>query len=118
MHFKGALGRFGEDLAARHLSEAGYEIVERNWRCRSGEIDILARDGDALVVCEVRTRSGPGFGTPLESVTRAKASRLKRLAALWLAERRLNIPEVRVDVVGVTRSPDCPPIVEHVRGVL
>jgi putative endonuclease len=117
MRVKDALGRYGEDVAAQHLSQAGMAILERNWRCRDGEIDIVARDGDVLVVCEVKTRSGTGFGTPLEAVTRVKAARLRRLAALWLAERRLNVPAVRFDVVGIVPQPSGP-AVEHVRGVL
>jgi putative endonuclease len=118
MHVKDVVGRYGEDLAAQHLADAGLAILERNWRCPAGEIDILARDGDALVVCEVKTRSRPDFGTPLEAVTVAKASRLRRLAALWLAERRLRVAEVRFDVVGVTREASGVPAVQHIRGVL
>jgi putative endonuclease len=118
MHPKDAFGRYGEDLAARHLADAGLAILERNWRCRSGEIDILAREGDALVVCEVKARSGPGFGTPLEAVTPAKAARLRRLAAVWLAEHGLRFPEVRFDVIGITRATGGEPVVHHVRGVL
>lgn len=117
MRAKDAVGRFGEDVAARHLAAAGLAILERNWRCRAGEIDILARDGDALVVCEVKTRSGPGFGSPFEAVTPAKAARLRRLAAIWLAERGLTVPEVRFDVVGVTRPARGAAHVEHLRGV-
>ena len=64
MKVKDALGRFGEDVAARHLERAGLVLVERNWRCREGEIDIVARDGAVLVFCEVKTRSRPGFGSP------------------------------------------------------
>jgi putative endonuclease len=118
MQTKDAIGRYGEDLAARHLAESGLAILDRNWRCKAGEIDILARDGNALVVCEVKTRSGPCFGTPLEAVTAAKAGRLRRLAALWLAERRLSVPEVRFDVVGVTRQPSGVPAIEHIRGII
>lgn len=116
MRTKDTIGQYGEDLAARHLAEAGLAILERNWRCKAGEIDILARDGNALVVCEVKTRSGRAFGAPLEAVTAVKAARLRRLAALWLAERRLSVPEVRFDVVGVTRQPSGVPTIEHIRG--
>jgi putative endonuclease len=117
MRTKDAVGRYGEDLAARHLRESGLAILERNWRCRDGEIDIVARDGDALVMCEVKTRSGTGFGTALEAVTPAKAARLRRLATQWLAARRLSVPEVRFDVIGVSRRPDGV-AVEHLRGVV
>jgi putative endonuclease len=118
MRTKDLVGRYGEDLAARHLVETGMVILERNWRCPAGEIDIVAREGDALVVCEVKTRSGSRFGTPLEAVTPAKAARLHRLGGLWVAERGLRVREVRYDVVGVTRGGDGRPMVEHTRGVL
>ena len=64
MRAKDAVGRYGEDVAARHLTEAGLVVLERNWRCREGEIDIVARDGDVLVVCEVKTRRSTTYGTP------------------------------------------------------
>jgi putative endonuclease len=118
LHIKDAVGRYGEDLAVRHLTKAGLAVLERNWRCPAGEIDIVAREGDALVVCEVKTRSGPAFGTPLDAVSAAKAARLRRLAALWLTERRLRVSQVRFDVVGVTRAAGGEPVVQHVRGVL
>ena len=88
MRAKDAVGRYGEDVAARHLTEAGLVVLERNWRCREGEIDIVARDGDVLVVCEVKTRRSTTYGTPLEAVTYRKAARQRVLAARWLAERR------------------------------
>jgi putative endonuclease len=115
---KDGLGRYGEDVAARHLTEAGLAILERNWRCAAGEIDIVARDGDVLVVCEVKTRSGDGFGSPLEAVTSSKAARLRRLAALWLEEHGVRVPEVRFDVVGVSRGRRGPASIDHIRGVL
>jgi putative endonuclease len=96
-----ALGRYGEDLAARHLTSRGLVILDRNWRCDVGEIDIVARDGDVLVICEVKTRSTNGFGAPLEAVTSVKAQRLLRLAACWLRAHQLPVVEVRVDLVGI-----------------
>ena len=75
---RGGLGRYGEEVAAEHLVAAGLTIVARNWRCREGEVDIVALDGDVLVMCEVKTRRGVGFGTPLDAVTPAKAARLRR----------------------------------------
>lgn len=116
MRVKDALGRFGEDVAARHLGESGLEILERNWRCRRGEIDIVARDGDVLVFCEVKTRSGRAFGSPAEAVAGAKARRVRALASCWLAEHAHPYAELRFDVVGVVRDRDglC---VEHLRGV-
>src|SRR5438067_10589905 len=101
MRAKDGLGRYGEDVAARHLVEQGIIVLERNWRCELGEIDIVGRDGDVLVVCEVKTRSGTGFGTPLEAITWTKAVRLRRLAARWLADLQGRPSHVRFDVVGV-----------------
>ena len=81
-----ALGAYGEGLAARHLTGQGMVLLDRNWRCELGEIDLVLRDGPALVVCEVKTRSSTAYGTPLQAVTGQKAARLRRLAARWLAE--------------------------------
>ena len=111
------LGRFGEAYAARYLSEQGMEVLDRNWRCSAGEIDLVLRDGDVLVVCEVKTRSSEAFGSALEAVTERKAARLRRLAARWLAEHPLRPDEVRIDLVGVLAAPGCSPRVDHVCGV-
>lgn len=122
MTAKDTVGRYGEDVAARHLSEMGYQVLWRNWRCELGEIDILARDGDCLVVCEVKTRRStasapPACGPPAEAVTPAKLARLRRLAARWLSESGLHPPQVRIDVVCVLRPPSGPAVVEHLRAV-
>jgi putative endonuclease len=114
---RSAVGRYGEDVAARHLVEAGMVMLARNWRCELGEIDLVARDGSALVVCEVKTRRGLDFGTPLEAVTLRKLARLRRLAARWVAESGLHPPEVRIDVVGVLVRSSGAAVVEHLRGV-
>lgn len=115
---RGALGRYGEELAARRLAEAGMTVLQRNWRCgRTGEIDIVARDGDALVVCEVKTRKAGSFVHPMAAVTPAKAERLRGLAERWLQEHGGAPPGgVRVDVVGVSLPDRGAPVVEHVRG--
>ncbi len=111
------LGRFGEAYAARHLVERGMVVLDRNWRCEAGEIDLVLRDGRVLVVCEVKTRSSTAFGSPLEGVTERKAERLRRLADRWLEEHPLRPAEVRIDVVGVLAAPGRRPRVEHVRGI-
>ena len=116
MHARQALGRYGEDLAAARLSEAGMVVLARNWRCRAGEIDIVARDGDVLVVCEVKTRRGLGFGSPLEAVTTAKAKRLARLGLEYRHAQSLAPCPLRIDVVGVLVGPDGSVSIEHVRG--
>ncbi len=112
-----ALGRYGEAYAARHLVAQGMTLLDRNWRCRAGEIDLVLRDGRVLVVCEVKTRSSAAFGSPVEAVTDRKAGRLRRLAALWLAEHAVRPDEVRIDLVGVLAPPGATPQVEHLRGV-
>jgi putative endonuclease len=116
MRAKDAVGRYGEDVAARHLVDAGLQIVERNWRCGEGEIDIVARERDVLVFCEVKTRSGARYGAPAEAVTARKAQRLRRLAYLWLQQHPGHVPEIRFDVVGVVRPRTGAADVEHVRG--
>lgn len=115
MRAKDAVGNYGEDVAARHLREAGLEILARNWRCPEGEIDIVARERGALVICEVKTRSSLTFGVPAEAVTRRKADKLRRLACLWLQEHPAGGADVRFDVVSVLRARAGAATVEHVR---
>lgn len=119
---RAAVGAFGEDLAAQHLLAQGMTIIDRNWRCPAGEIDLVARDGEVLVVCEVKTRRGDRYGTPSAAVTWQKAARLRRLAARWLAEHQLSPTEIRIDVIGVRIPPGAGkhtsrPQVEHLVGV-
>ena len=75
----------GEELAARYLAEQGWVVLDRNWRCTHGEIDLVARDGDCLVFCEVKTRRGLGYGSPTEAIAYAKLHRLRQLAAEWIS---------------------------------
>lgn len=114
---KQAMGAYGERQAARHLVEAGMVLLDRNWRTATGEVDIIARDGDVLVLCEVKARSGPMFGTPGEAVGRRKLARLRRLAAEWLAIAGVRPSEVRFDVIEVYTSPRGSARVRHLRGV-
>lgn len=111
------LGAFGEDVAAAYLEEDAMTVVERNWRCRDGELDLVALDGDTVVFVEVKTRRGEGFGTPAEAVTVSKSRRLRRLAAQWLREQAWRAGEVRIDVVGVLIRDDTA-FVEHFEGAL
>ncbi len=111
------LGRFGEAWAERHLSELGMVVLDRNWRCDAGEIDLVLRDGRVLVVCEVKTRTSNAYGSPLEAVGERKAARLRRLAARWLAEHDLRPDHVRLDLVGVLVTGVHAPRVDHVVGV-
>jgi putative endonuclease len=99
------LGRLGERLAAEHLQRRGYRISERNYRCRQGEIDLVAEEGGQLIFVEVRTRRGEAYGTPEESVGPAKRRKLLELAQAYLSERGCGDVPWRVDVVGVQLSP-------------
>ncbi len=115
---KDVLGRRGEDLAAEHLVAAGLVLVERNWRCRDGEIDLIALEpaGPTLVFCEVKTRSSAAFGLPVEAVGRMKSARLRRLASQWLHEHDHVRADVRFDVVGVLCAPGAAPVLQHLQG--
>jgi putative endonuclease len=117
MRAKDALGRYGEDLAVAHLQAQGLQVLERNWRCRLGEIDVVAVDGDCLVVCEVKTRRSVRSGGPLEAVTRAKLSRLRKLTAAWLAAQDQHFAQIRIDVVGVLQAPHTTAVIDHLKGV-
>lgn len=110
------LGVHGERIAVAHLTDAGLRVLDRNWRCREGELDIVAREGDALVFCEVKTRRGIGYGHPVAAVTVGKQRRLRTLAQRWLATHDEHAPELRFDVVGVLVRPARPALVTHLRG--
>jgi putative endonuclease len=112
---RGDLGRRGEDVAERFLRDQRFEIVARNFRCRAGEIDLVALDGPALVFVEVRSRRGARQGTGLESVTWRKQAQVARVAQYFLAGRGWADREARFDVIGVDFASE-PPHIEHVRG--
>jgi putative endonuclease len=101
MDSRPALGRAGEDAAAALYVRKGFTVVERNWRCSAGEIDLIVRRGSLLVFCEVKTRSSVTRGLPSEAVDWRKQARLRRLAGRWLAERRPRARDLRFDVVAV-----------------
>ncbi|NQX14452.1 YraN family protein [Rathayibacter sp. VKM Ac-2857] len=114
---KDELGRRGEDIAAAHLRERGFEILDRNWRVREGELDIVAREGSALVVVEVKTRSSTRFGLPIEAITRVKAQRLRRLAYAWARAHDERSRHLRIDAVGIVAPDGVASQVRHVRAV-
>jgi putative endonuclease len=117
MHPKDMLGRRGEQLAAEFLQQAGFRVLDRNYRCAEGEVDIVAADHRTLVACEVKTRSSVRYGTPIEAVDTRKVRRLRRLAVRWAVSHGVIFDGLRVDVVGVLKSPDGQFTIEHVRGV-
>ena len=115
-----AVGAYGERLAERYLVESGMQILDRNWRCDQGEVDIVAMDGTCLVVVEVKTRRSLLFGSPVEAVTAVKAARLRRLAGCWLDSHRSLVgfvADIRIDVIGVFRPPRGPAQIEHLVAV-
>jgi putative endonuclease len=114
------LGCEGERLAGEHLVRRGFQIVERNFRTRFGELDIVAYDGCVLAFCEVKTRRlRPGEGSPFDAIRMPKRSQVRRLAALWLSQRseRPYAPELRFDAIGVTFDPSGRLVsIEHLEG--
>lgn len=113
-----ALGKHGESLAADFLRTQGFHLLVKNWRCRHGELDLIMRDGNSLVAVEVKTRSGWGYGSPLEAITAQKAARLRRLLLEWVRETGSHAPKLRIDAVGIVLSPDGgAPHIDHIRGI-
>ncbi|GAA5120517.1 YraN family protein [Haloechinothrix salitolerans] len=110
------LGREGEELAARHLERQGFTVLARNWRSRAGELDIIASRGTLLIVCEVKTRSGTGFGVPAESVTRTKIARIRRLTQLWQCTYHRPWGQTRFDVISVLFDQDGQAWLQHIEG--
>jgi putative endonuclease len=114
---KQALGHYGETLALRHLLDQGMVLLDRNWTCPAGEVDLVLRDGDVLVVCEVKTRTTHDYGSPHEAVTEDKLARLRRLSAAWVEAHAAAPADVRIDLVAVLRPRRGPSVLEHVRGL-
>ena len=113
MAAKDELGRRGEDAAVRYLEQRGLVVLSRNWRCRDGELDVVATDCGQLVVCEVKTRSGTRFGEPAEAVTGRKAATIRRVTQAWLAAHRVGWCPIRFDVVAVLMEPGREPTLRH-----
>lgn len=113
------LGARGEDLAVAELQRQGMEVLARNWRCRLGEIDVVAAETvegrTTVVFCEVKCRSGLGFGDPLEAITWAKLRKLRSLAAEWMSAHAVVAHAIRIDAVGVLLQPGREPRLTHVR---
>jgi len=116
------IGQNGEELVAEYLLSLGWQIVDRNWRCELGEIDLGCLEPSPIglpraVVVEVKTRTGTGFGTPLEAITADKLARLNRLASRWAGQLTHPHAGLRVDAVGVLQRRGSRPQLEHVRGL-
>ncbi|MCG5433746.1 YraN family protein [Mycobacterium sp. MYCO198283] len=113
------LGALGEELAAQRLTAAGLQVLDRNWRCRYGELDVVAAEPDTgtVVFVEVKTRTTDRYGGVAEAVTPEKVRRLRRLAGLWLAGQQRGWAAVRIDVIGVRFGRTREPEITHVRGV-
>ncbi len=110
------LGAAGERAVADWYRSAGYEIVDCNWRCREGELDLVVRRDRVVAFCEVKTRSSTAFGAPAEAVTATKRRRIRRLAARWLDEHRVGAGELRFDVASVVWSRGEAPAVDVIEG--
>jgi putative endonuclease len=111
------IGALGEQLAVEHLQSLGLRVVARNWRCRYGELDVIAADGRTVVFVEVKTRTSDQFGGVAEAVTAQKLRRLRRLAGLWLAAQDDAWAAVRIDVIGVRLGRRASPEISHLTGV-
>ncbi|MBO3087560.1 YraN family protein [Cellulomonas dongxiuzhuiae] len=118
MRAKDAVGRYGEDVATAFVTQAGWTVLARNWRCAEGELDIVALDGDEVVAIEVKTRRSAAYGHPAEAVTHRKLARLRRLTARWLSEHDVRAGSVRVDVIAVLVQRQGAARVEHLVGVV
>lgn len=118
MRAKDAVGRYGEDVAVAHVQAAGWTVLDRNWRCAVGELDVVCLDGRELVAVEVKTRRSDRFGSPAEAVTGVKLARLRRLTAAWLDAHDVHAASVRIDVIAVTLPPRGAATVEHLVAVV
>ena len=111
------LGARGEAIAAAYLEGLGCRVLDRNWRNRYGELDLVVSDHGVVVAVEVKTRSGTGYGSPLEAITALKASRLRRLLFDWVRGHAASGSGLRVDAVGITLGSGQSPSIDHLRGI-
>ena len=111
---KQILGKEGERIAENYLKKKGYRVVERNYRCPVGELDLIVLDRRVIVFVEVKTRSDDRFGVPLESVHRRKQQKMMKAALFFLSQHRLDHREARFDVIGISLR-DREPVVEHIQ---
>ncbi|TVQ13886.1 MAG: YraN family protein [Balneolaceae bacterium] len=109
-------GREGEDIAVRYLEEKQWTVIDRNYRFMKAEADIVAYDGKQIIVVEVKTRRGAGFGEPEEAVTEQKKKQLYKATQAWLYERKMEGAPVRFDVIAVILSKNEDPVIRHHEG--
>ncbi|MDH6237486.1 YraN family protein [Cryobacterium sp. CG_9.6] len=114
---KDQLGRYGEDCAAAYLVAEGYSVIDRNWRCPDGEVDLIVERGAEVVFVEVKTRSSVSFGHPFEAITAEKLARMRRLAGLWCSQAQVWPAHIRVDAIAVIAARGREPVIEHLQGV-
>jgi putative endonuclease len=95
------VGKYGEDRACEFLERLGYKVIDRNWRCSAGEIDVIAHDENCLVFAEVKTRTRVGFGHPFEAITSAKMRTMRQLVGEWCKAHQVSSAQVRLDAVSV-----------------
>ena len=117
MRAKDILGSRGEELAAHYLISQGLHIIDRNWRCPEGEIDLVAVDGATLVIVEVKTRTSEDFGHPFKAVSADKLQRLHLLCGNWVRAHGRYFAGRRIDAVSVLDDGTHPPVIEHLRAV-
>jgi putative endonuclease len=113
-----SLGKRSEDLATDFLCKKGFKIIERNFFCKSGELDIIARNKGIIVFIEVRSIQTGFFHDPLDSITYAKINRLKILAQIWLKKQGLSdmLTPIRFDLIGISYYNGRPPVINHIQG--
>jgi putative endonuclease len=110
-----SLGEVGESIAVTFLKGQRFTIVERNFRCKCGEIDIIARDGKTFVFVEVKTRRNEAFGPPQASVTVFKQRQISKAALTWLAKKNLHEASARFDVIAILQRDHAVPVIEHIK---
>lgn len=111
------IGSRGEAIAREHLERRGCTILASNWRTRAGELDLVIRDGETIVAVEVKTRTGLGYGHPLEAITARKAHRLRRLLGDWARMHAARGARLRVDAIGIVLRDGERPRLDHLQGI-
>jgi putative endonuclease len=118
VHLKNSeLGKIGEDIATVYLQDLGYEILERNWRFKRVELDIVAQSGSTLVFCEVKTRRSVSHGIPSDAITPLKLQHIRTAALHWLSNHQSRHRGIRIDAISVIYCDSQPPTISHIKGI-